>query len=66
MNTQQVAARIVKGLIAIRGAVAKLDTAHADGRTYEVRSALNMIDDEYFSMRQCIDALVEETTPKNR
>jgi hypothetical protein len=66
MNTQQVAARIVKGLIAIRGAVAKLDTAHADGRTYEVRSALNMIDDEYFSMRQCIDELVEETTPKSQ
>lgn len=64
MNTQQVAARIVKGLIAIRGAVAKLDTAHADGRTYEVRSALNMIDNEYFSMRRCIDELVEETTPK--
>jgi hypothetical protein len=66
MNTQQVAARIVKGLIAIRGAVAKLDTAHADGRTYEVRSALNMIDDEYFSMRQCIDELVDEATPKSR
>jgi hypothetical protein len=64
MNTQQVAARIVKGLIAIRGAVAKLDTAHADGRTYEVRSALNMIDNEYFSKRRCIDELVEETTPK--
>jgi hypothetical protein len=66
MNTQQVAARIVKGLIAIRGAVARLDTAHADGRTYEVRSALNTIDNEYFSMRRCIDELVDEAPPKSQ
>ena len=60
MNTDKVAARIVRGLITIRSAVAKLDSAHVNGRSYEVHSALNTIDDEYFSMRQCIDELVED------
>jgi hypothetical protein len=60
MNSDKVAARIVRGLITIRGAVAKLDSAHADGRTYEVHSALNTIDNEYFSMRQCLDEFVEQ------
>ena len=61
MNTDKTAARIVKGLVTIRNAVAKLDTAHVNGRSYEAQSALNTIDDEYFFIRECLDELVEQT-----
>jgi hypothetical protein len=61
MDTDKTAARIVKGLVTIRNAVAKLDTAHVNGRSYEAQLALNTIDDEYFYIRKCLDELVERT-----
>ena len=64
MNAEKIPSRIVEGLDNIREAVAKLHSAHVDGRSDKVCSALHIINNEYFSIRQCLDQLVEETNHK--
>ena len=64
MNADKIPSRIVEGLDNIRGAVAKLHSAHIDGHSDKVCSALHIINNEYFSIRQCLDQLVEEANHK--
>lgn len=47
----------------IRAEVAKLNAAHSDGQHFEASLALKTIDNEYFSMRQYLDQLVDQQNP---
>jgi hypothetical protein len=63
MKADKIAARVVKGLVTIRAEVAKLNAAHSDGQHFEASLALKTIDNEYFSMRQYLDQLVDQQNP---
>jgi hypothetical protein len=54
----KIAARVVKGLVIMRGAAAKLHTASVDRQQYEMRIALSTIDNEYFMLRDYLNQLV--------
>lgn len=61
IDTERVALRIVKGLVTMRGAAAKLHSASLDRQPQDVRAALNTIDQEYFSLREYLNSLVEQS-----
>jgi hypothetical protein len=61
MDTEKVAARIVKGLVTMRGAAARLHTASVDRQHQDVRAALTTLDNEYFMLREYLNQLVEQT-----
>ena len=48
IDTERVALRIVKGLVTMRGAAAKLHSASLDRQPQDVRAALNTIDQDIF------------------
>jgi len=61
MNTKKIPARIVERLDNIRGAVAKMHEAHVDNRPDKVCVALHTINNEYFSIREYLRQLAEDT-----
>jgi hypothetical protein len=61
MNNEQVAARVIRGLLTMRGAAAKLHTASVERQDRDVRAALHVIDHEYFSLRDYLNRVVEQT-----
>ncbi len=57
MQTDGAAERIVKGLNLIRGEATRLDTARAEGKSFEAKVALKTIKDECFHLRQFLREL---------
>jgi hypothetical protein len=51
-TTDQAAERIVRGLNLIRVEASRLDTARADGKSFEAKLALKTIKDECLELRQ--------------
>ncbi|HVZ04007.1 hypothetical protein [Hyphomicrobium sp.] len=60
MDTDKIASRVMKGLVSMRGAAARLHTASIDRQDRDVRAALSAIDQEYFSLREYLNGLVEQ------
>lgn len=60
MDTNEAAERIVRGLNLIRGEATRLDTARAEGRSFEAKLALKTIKDECFHLRQFLFELRED------
>jgi hypothetical protein len=63
MDTNSVADRIVKGLNLIRGEALRLDSARADGKSFEANLALKTIKDECFHLRQFLQELKDAGRP---
>lgn len=61
MDTEKVVSRIMRGLVTMRGAAVKLHTASVDHQDRDMRAALSAIDQEYFSLREYLNRLVEQT-----
>jgi hypothetical protein len=61
MNTKKIPARIVERLDNIRGAVATMHEAHVDNRPDKVCAALSTINNEYFSIREYLRQIAEDT-----
>jgi hypothetical protein len=59
MENDKAAERIVKGLNLIRGEASRLDTARAEGKSFEAKLALKTIKDECFHLRQFLHELRE-------
>jgi hypothetical protein len=57
----KIAARVVKGLVTMRGAAVKLHTASVDRHRRDMRMALSTIDNEYFMLRDYLNQLVSKT-----
>jgi hypothetical protein len=60
MDAEKIASRIMKGLVTMRVAAAKLHTASVERQHRDVRAALSTIDHEYFSLRDYLNRLVEQ------
>lgn len=60
MDTNEAAERIVRGLNLIRGEATRLDTARAEGRSFEAKLALKTIKDECFHLRHFLSELRED------
>jgi hypothetical protein len=56
--------RIVKGLNLIRGEASRLDSARAEGRSFEAKLALKTIKDECFHLRQFLYELRNPARPE--
>ncbi len=56
---ENAADRIVQGLNLIRGEASRLDSARAEGKSFEARLALKTIKDECFHLRQVLLELRE-------
>jgi len=54
MDTDKATKRIVKGLNLIRGEALRLDSARAEGKSFEATLALKTINDECFHLRQFV------------
>lgn len=63
MDKDRAAERIVQGLNLIRGEASRLDTARAEGRSFEAKLALKTIKDECFHLRQFLYELRENGRP---
>lgn len=61
MDPQKVAIRVMKGLVTIRSAAAKLHTASVDRRAGDMRSALSIIDQEFYELRDYLNAFVVQS-----
>ena len=61
MDANQIPTRIVERLDKIRGAVAVMHEAHVDNRPDKVCVALHTINNEYFSIREYLRQLAEDT-----
>jgi hypothetical protein len=61
MDPEKVARRVIKGLVTMRGAAAKLQTASVDRQAQDMRAAMSTIDQEYYSLREYLDGLVAQT-----
>lgn len=57
MGTVKAADRIVKSLNVIRGEASRLDSARAEGKSFEAKMALKSINDEYHDLRQFLQEL---------
>ncbi len=57
MDTDSAAERIVKGLNVIRGEASRLDSARAEGKSFEAKLALKTIKDECFDLRRLLHEL---------
>jgi hypothetical protein len=57
METDRAAERIVRGLNVIRGEAMRLDTARAEGKSFEAKLALKTIKDECLHLRQFLHEL---------
>ena len=57
MEKDGAAERIVKGLNLIRGEASRLDTARAEGKSFEAKLALKTIKDECFDLRRFLHEL---------
>jgi hypothetical protein len=56
-----VAERVVKGLNRIRGEASRLDTARAEGKSFDAKLALKTIKDECFHLRRYLCEMRETT-----
>ncbi|MBS0233822.1 MAG: hypothetical protein JSR99_10080 [Proteobacteria bacterium] len=52
METERAADRIVRGLNLIRSEASRLDSARAEGKSFEAKLALKTIKDECFLLRE--------------
>jgi hypothetical protein len=57
MGTDKAADRIVKSLNLIRGEASRLDSARAEGKSFEAKMALKTIKDECYHLRQFLHEL---------
>lgn len=57
MGTEKAADRIVKSLNLIRGEASRLDSARAEGKSFEAKLALKTIKDECFHLHQFLHQL---------
>ncbi|SFV32203.1 hypothetical protein SAMN04488557_1515 [Hyphomicrobium facile] len=60
MGTVKAADRIVKSLNLIRGEASRLDCARAEGKSFEAKMALKMINDECYDLRQFLHELQQK------
>ena len=61
MDPDKIATRVMKSLVTMRGAAAKLHTASVDRQANDVRAALSVIDQEYYSLREYLNGLVAQS-----
>lgn len=61
VDAEKVASRVMKGLVAMRGAAAKLHTASVDRQARDVRAALSAIDQEYYALREYLNRIVSQS-----
>jgi hypothetical protein len=60
-DIEDVAERILKGLKRIRGEASRLDTASAEGKSFEAKLALRTINDECLYLRRYLCEMREAT-----
>jgi formiminotetrahydrofolate cyclodeaminase len=61
MDPEKIATRVMKGLVTMRGAAAKLHTASVDRQAHDVRAALSAIDQEYYALREYLNQIVSQS-----